>query len=42
MQVQYTDNEKEICEKLEKGYADFESGRVQNAAEAFEKYRNSI
>ncbi|MCP1103166.1 DNA-damage-inducible protein J [Aequitasia blattaphilus] len=35
-------DEKEIREKLEKGYADFESGRVQNAAEAFAKFRKSI
>jgi DNA-damage-inducible protein J len=32
----------EIREKLEKGYADFEAGRVQNAAEAFAKFRKNI
>lgn len=29
----------EIHQKLEKGYNDVEAGRVQNAAEAFAKFR---
>jgi len=32
----------ELREKLEKGYADFEAGRVQNAAEAFAKFREKL
>lgn len=31
----------EIHEKLEKGYKDIEAGRVQNAAEAFAKFREN-
>lgn len=29
----------ELREKLDKGYADFEAGRVQNASEAFANFR---
>ncbi|MDO4552888.1 MAG: type II toxin-antitoxin system RelB/DinJ family antitoxin [Bacillota bacterium] len=31
----------ELHEKLQKGYADIEAGNVQNAASAFEKFRES-
>ena len=31
----------EIHKKLEKGYGDIEAGRIQNAAEAFSRFRES-
>jgi len=32
----------ELREKLERGYADIEAGNVQNAAEAFAKFREKL
>ncbi|MGL5513976.1 MAG: type II toxin-antitoxin system RelB/DinJ family antitoxin [Sporomusa sp.] len=32
----------ELREKLEKGYADIEAGNVQNAADAFKKFRENF
>jgi len=37
-----TMNSDELHEKLRKGYADMEAGKVQNAAEAFTKFREKV
>jgi addiction module antitoxin, RelB/DinJ family len=37
-----TMNLDELHEKLRKGYADIEAGKVQNAAEAFTKFREKV
>ena len=35
-------NDQQIHAKIQKGYESYETGRIQNAAEAFDNFRKSI